>query len=66
MRICTGRAAEIPAILERIHLTPDLSEACRGATVVIETITKIKMSRNSSPELDRLCRGNGPVQQLLR
>src|SRR5712664_2293815 len=47
---------EIPAILERIHLTPDLSEACRGATVVIETITEdLRMKQELFAELDRLC-----------
>src|SRR6202158_312443 len=47
---------EIPAILERIHLTHDLSEACRGATVVIETITEdLKMKQELFGELDRLC-----------
>ncbi len=47
---------EIPAVLERIHLTPDLSEACRGATVVIETITEdLKMKQELFAELDRLC-----------
>src|SRR5258708_19233455 len=47
---------EIPAILERIHLTPDLSEACRGATVVIETITEdLRMKQELFAALDRLC-----------
>jgi len=47
---------EIPAILERIHLTTDLSEACRGATVVIETITEdLRMKQELFAELDRLC-----------
>ena len=37
-------------------MTPDLSEACRGATVVIETITEdLKMKQELFAELDRLC-----------
>src|SRR6267143_2026490 len=51
-----AKRKEIPAILERIHLTPDLYEACRGATVVIETIAEdLKMKQELFAELDRLC-----------
>src|SRR5207302_2343502 len=47
---------ESPAILERIHLTPNLSEACRGPTVVIETITEdLKMKQELFAELNRFC-----------
>jgi 3-hydroxybutyryl-CoA dehydrogenase len=49
-------AAEIPSILDRIVTTSDLSAACNGASVVIETITEsLPLKQELFVELDRLC-----------
>ena len=47
---------EIPTILDRIVLAPDLSEACGGASFVIETITEdMALKQDLFAQLDRLC-----------
>lgn len=49
-------AAEIPAILDRIVTTSELAVACKGASVVIETITEsLPLKQELFVELDRLC-----------
>jgi 3-hydroxybutyryl-CoA dehydrogenase len=54
--------AEIPAILDQIVTTSDLSVACKGASVVIETITEsLPLKQELFVELDRLC----PPQTIL-
>ena len=55
-------ATEIPAILDRIVTTSDLSVACKSASVVIETITEsLPLKQELFVELDRLC----PPQTIL-
>ncbi|MFL6417490.1 MAG: 3-hydroxyacyl-CoA dehydrogenase family protein [Bryobacteraceae bacterium] len=50
------KAADIPAILDRITTTTDLQDACNGANFVVETVSEnLELKQSLFEQIDRLC-----------